>query len=96
MGALGSGGAGRVELEILRPSGAEIVLIDPEDPERIETARTELAGLTRSWRTDEVFEARPGRECQWCPVSQWCPSYPGPDSDGKDHDPGAINATDET
>jgi hypothetical protein len=93
MGALGLGGAGRVELEILRPGGAEIVLIDPNDPERVETARTVLAGLTRSWRTDDVFEARPGWECQRCPVSQWCPSYPGPNDDGKDHDAGAVNPT---
>lgn len=96
MGVLGPGGAARVELEILRPSGAEIVLIDPNDPERVQTARAVLAGLTQSWRTDEVFEARPGRQCQGCPVSQWCPSYPGPDSDGKDHDAGAANATGQT
>lgn len=97
MGVLGpGGGAGRVELEILRPGGADIIPIDPNDPERIETARDVLAGLSRSWRLDEMFEARPGRECQWCPVSQWCPSYPGPDIDGKDHDAGATSTTVET
>src|SRR5690606_39550788 len=41
-GALGPGGAGRVELEILRPSGAKLVLIDPTDSERVKTARRVL------------------------------------------------------
>lgn len=83
-GALGPGGAGRVELEILRPSGAEIVLIDPTDEDRVETARRVLREWASPWRSDHTFGARPGRNCRWCPVSQWCPSYPGPDPEQKD------------
>ncbi|MGW5789149.1 PD-(D/E)XK nuclease family protein [Saccharopolyspora sp. NPDC003752] len=92
-GALGPGGAGRVELEILRPTGADVVLIDPGDDERVETARTVLRELAAPWRADRTFEARPDDHCQWCPVSRWCPSYPGPDAEGKDHDSGAKSAT---
>jgi hypothetical protein len=69
----------RVELEVLRPDGAEIALIDPTDPERVEKARSVLRGMTEPWRSDSTFEARPGQDCQWCPVSTWCPSFPGDD-----------------
>ncbi|MCM6774509.1 PD-(D/E)XK nuclease family protein [Nocardia sp. CDC159] len=77
-GALGGAMTGsRVELEVLRPSGSEIVLVDPSDPERVATARAVVRRMSESWRVDDVFEARPGRTCQWCPVSRWCPSFPG-------------------
>jgi len=92
-GGLGPGGAGRVELEIVRPTGAEIVLIDPTDDERVETARAVLREWAAPWRADRSFEARPGRNCRGCPVSLWCPSYPGPDGNGKDHPTGAASAT---
>ncbi|MCR3734725.1 PD-(D/E)XK nuclease superfamily protein [Prauserella salsuginis] len=87
--ALGPGGAGRVELEILRPSGAEIVPIDPTDSERVKTARRVLREWAGPWREDSVFDARPGKECQWCPVSQWCPSYPGVGPEQKDDETSA-------
>lgn len=90
-GALGPGGAARVELEMLRPTGAEIVLIDPNDDEQVDTARAVLRELAAPWRADDTFEARPGRHCQWCPVSLWCPSYPGPDVDGKEHETGVAS-----
>lgn len=93
-GVLGPEEAGRVELEILRPEGAEIVLIDPSDPERVTTARTVLRDMATSWRADHRFDAQPGRHCQWCPVSQWCPSSPDLSPDGKDHDHGAEPAHD--
>lgn len=77
-GLLGGNPAGaRVELEVLRPDGAEIALIDPNDPERVEKARSVLHRMAEPWRADGIFEARPGQDCQWCPVSRWCPSFPG-------------------
>jgi len=88
-GALGPGGAGRVELEILRPSGAKLVLIDPTDSERVKTARRVLREWAGPWREDSLFEARPGKECQWCPVSQWCPSYPAVGPEQKDDETSA-------
>ncbi|MBF6101746.1 PD-(D/E)XK nuclease family protein [Nocardia cyriacigeorgica] len=85
-GALGGEGtASRVELEVLRPSGSDIVLIDPTDPERVATARAVVREMTESWRADDVFEARPGRTCRWCPVSTWCPSFPGDQLDPDNH-----------
>lgn len=89
-GALGPGGAARVELEVLRPAGAEIVLIDPTDPDRVRTARQVLREWTAPWRADDMFEARPGPNCQRCPVSRWCPSYPGPDIEQKDDQIDAV------
>jgi CRISPR/Cas system-associated exonuclease Cas4 (RecB family) len=67
----------RIELEVLRPDGSDIPMIDPTDPERVAKARSVLQQLAQPWRDDEAFEARPGRDCRWCPVSRWCPSFPG-------------------
>lgn len=67
----------RVELEILRASGAEIHLIDPSDPERVAKARDVIRRLAAPWREDEGFAAQPGQNCRWCPVSRWCPSFAG-------------------
>ncbi len=93
-GVLGPSGAGRVELEILRPSGAEIVLIDPNDPERVTTARRVLREWAGPWRADSSFEARPSQNCRWCPVSRWCPSYPGHHPEQKDDEEnGAVTRT---
>ncbi|MDT8916076.1 PD-(D/E)XK nuclease family protein [Amycolatopsis sp. PS_44_ISF1] len=76
----------RIELEVLRPTGPDIDWIDPTDPERVAKARTVLRELAQPWRDDETFDARPGRNCRWCPVSRWCPSFPGPgpSSEGDD------------
>jgi CRISPR/Cas system-associated exonuclease Cas4 (RecB family) len=92
-GGLGPGGAGRVELEVLRPSGAEIVLIDPTDDERVGTARRVLREWAAPWRSDHTFEALPGRNCRGCPVSLWCPSYPGADPEQKEDENGAPSRT---
>lgn len=81
-GALGGDPAGsRVELEVLRPDRAEIVPIDAADPGRIAKARGVIGRLAGPWREDTAFEARPGRNCRWCPVSRWCPSFEGTDPD---------------
>jgi hypothetical protein len=77
-GGLGGDRAGsRVELEVLRPDGSEVILIDPSDPGRVAKARSVLRGLAEPWRDDEEFTARPGPNCQRCLVSQWCPSFAG-------------------
>ncbi|WP_329584613.1 PD-(D/E)XK nuclease family protein [Kitasatospora sp. NBC_01250] len=77
-GALGGELTGsRVELEVLRPQGQDLLYEDPTDPLRVAKAREVLRKLAEPWRGDEDFEARPGRACQTCPVSRWCPSSPG-------------------
>ncbi|MFD4407548.1 PD-(D/E)XK nuclease family protein [Nocardia sp. NPDC058499] len=76
-GALGGrADTSRVELELLRPDGAELHLIDPSDPERAAYARRVLRELATPWRLDEQFDPRPTKACRWCPVSRWCPSSP--------------------
>jgi hypothetical protein len=87
-GALGGDPAGsRVELEVLRPDDADIQMIDPTDREQVIKARRVLQQLAQPWRDDEAFEARPGKVCRWCDVSQWCPSYPGEDYCDGEGDP---------
>ncbi|MFE7802899.1 PD-(D/E)XK nuclease family protein [Nocardia sp. NPDC057440] len=84
---LGAGALGgrddtsRVELELLHPGGAELHLIDPTDPARVAYARQVLRELATPWRLDDAFEPRPGKACQWCPVSKWCPSSAAPQSE---------------
>lgn len=78
-GALGGDPAGsRVEVEVLRPEGPglepDVEYIDPHDSERVDKALAVLRGYAADWRADETFAARPGKHCQWCPVSRWCPS----------------------
>lgn len=79
-GALGGDPSGsRVEVEILRPTGSDLHIIDPSEPDRLEKALAVLRRYAAPWREDETFEARPGQKCQWCPVSRWCASYPAAD-----------------
>ncbi|WP_405581650.1 PD-(D/E)XK nuclease family protein [Streptomyces sp. NBC_01092] len=74
-GALGGDPAGsRIEVEVLRPDGSDLNIIDPTDPGRLEKALSVLRALAGPWRVDDAHEARPGPHCQWCPVSRWCPS----------------------
>lgn len=74
-GALGGDASGsRVEVEILRPDGADPHVIDPTDPGRQHKALSVLRRYAGPWREDEAWDARPGPHCQSCPVSQWCPS----------------------
>ncbi|MEU5425263.1 PD-(D/E)XK nuclease family protein [Streptomyces olivoreticuli] len=82
-GALGGDPAGsRVEVEILRPDGSDPHVIDPTDPERLAKAQSVLRRYAGPWRKDHTWEARPGRHCRWCPVSQWCASaVPGDETE---------------
>lgn len=75
-GALGGDLNGsRVEVEILRPEGSDLQIIDPFEGGRLEKALSVLRRYAGPWRADAAFEARPGKKCQWCPVSRWCASY---------------------
>ncbi|GGW94194.1 PD-(D/E)XK nuclease family protein [Streptomyces lomondensis] len=74
-GALGGDPSGsRVEVEILRPEDSTPYVIDPTDPRRVAKAEAVLRRYAGPWREDDQWEARPGRHCQWCPVSRWCTS----------------------
>jgi hypothetical protein len=70
----GSVDGSRVEVEVLRPTGADLILVDPSDPVQVAEAHAVLGKLARRWREDSTFPARPGEKCHTCPVRMWCPS----------------------
>jgi len=81
-GLLGGDTSGsRLELETLRVSGADVEVRDPNDPEHVEVARRVISGLAQPWHVDRLFPAKPGRACQSCAVSRWCPDSVGPGAD---------------
>ncbi|WP_433610691.1 PD-(D/E)XK nuclease family protein [Dactylosporangium sp. CA-139114] len=70
-GALGPG-RGRVELEVLRPDGADLRMFDPFTAGIRERAERVLLQHAQAWHDDDRFLAMPGRECHRCEVSRWC------------------------
>lgn len=77
----------RVELEVLRPDGPDMVYTDPSDPDVVATARRLIGERARHWLEDQAYPAHPGRECRRCPVSRWCPDGASGvvDDRGNDH-----------
>ena len=63
---------GRVELEVLRPGGADLMTFDPFTDSVRERAERVLVDQVRAWRADDRFAAAPGDECRRCEVSRWC------------------------
>lgn len=78
---IGRGGLGgssrraRIELEALRPSGADLETIDPFAPEVRAAAEETVRDLLSEWHRDDLFEPRPGPQCAKCEVSRWCSAY---------------------
>jgi hypothetical protein len=70
----------RVELEVLRPTGPDLVVVDPADSGQVNRAHAVLRGMAQPWREDATFAAAPGKKCRTCPVSRWCPSAEKPSS----------------
>ena len=64
----------RVELEVLRPDGVRLELLDPHDPRTAARARAELRDLAADWAADRVYRAAPSprTDCGTCEVSRWC------------------------
>ncbi|MBR7836921.1 PD-(D/E)XK nuclease family protein [Actinospica durhamensis] len=74
-GALdGSPARSRVELEVLRPGGADLITLDPFSPGTRQAARDVVRRLVAPWREDDLFIATPGAHCSACEVARWCPS----------------------
>lgn len=72
---LGGGRArSRVELEVLRPAGVDLEIIDPFASAVRTHAAAVLRDLIRDWHADDHFRPRPGAECVRCEVARWCPS----------------------
>lgn len=74
-GALGGAADGsRVELEILRPDGPDIYLLDPGDPATARHATDVVRDLAAPWHGDLQLDPRPGPWCDRCEVARWCPA----------------------
>jgi hypothetical protein len=72
-GVLG-GRRGRVELEVLRPGGPDLVTFDPFTAEVRAATDLAMADHVRAWYADDRFLPSPGPECARCEVARWCPS----------------------
>ncbi|MGW6304780.1 PD-(D/E)XK nuclease family protein [Streptomyces niveus] len=72
--------AARVELEVLGPAGARLVIIDPLTPENRAAARRAIHELAAAWHADADAPARPGRHCLSCDMAVWCRPAPPTDT----------------
>ncbi|WP_243869734.1 PD-(D/E)XK nuclease family protein [Streptomyces liangshanensis] len=64
----------RVELEVLRPDGADLEIIDPFAPATRASAGRIITALVAGWSGDDHYAPTPGRACRRCEVAQWCTS----------------------
>ncbi|MEU0840952.1 PD-(D/E)XK nuclease family protein [Streptomyces sp. NPDC005962] len=62
----------RVELEVLRPGGADLELIDPFIPANRTAAEQVLGAMVSEWHGDDYYTPVPGRACGRCEVARWC------------------------
>jgi hypothetical protein len=62
-----------IEVEILTPDTGEVFAWDLEEPGLAEAARADVAAAAADWHVDSEWHTRPGPQCTWCPVRQWCP-----------------------
>lgn len=75
-GALGPG-RGRVELEVLRPGGVDLTMLDPFTVSVRKRAERVVLEHAQKWHADDHFKAEPGDECRRCEVSRWCSAKAG-------------------
>ncbi|MFF5719875.1 PD-(D/E)XK nuclease family protein [Streptomyces buecherae] len=67
----------RVELELLGPHGARLIVIDPFDAGVRVVARQVVRSLAADWHADTTAVARPGPHCRACEMAVWCrPALP--------------------
>ncbi|MDA2812796.1 PD-(D/E)XK nuclease family protein [Nocardiopsis sp. RSe5-2] len=66
----------RVELEILRPGGADLETIDPFASANRTAAEEVLRTMVADWHRDDHYAAVPGRACKRCEVTRWCSASP--------------------
>ncbi|MFB7272106.1 PD-(D/E)XK nuclease family protein [Streptomyces sp. NPDC056244] len=67
----------RVELERLTGSGPVVTELDGDDGELLAQARQIVTDHATPWHADEEYVANPGKHCETCPFSQWCPDRAG-------------------
>ncbi len=68
----GTPGRARVELEVLRPGGADLEIIDPFAPANRTAAEQVLRTMVTEWSGDDHYAPVPGRSCKRCEVARWC------------------------
>lgn len=68
----GSPSRARIELEVLRPGGADLEIIDPFVPAVRTTAERVASELSADWHGDDRYSAVPGNACARCEVARWC------------------------
>ncbi|MER7928057.1 PD-(D/E)XK nuclease family protein [Streptomyces sp. NPDC096057] len=68
----GSPSRARIELEILRPSGADLEIIDARDPAVRSAAEETVRTLVTDWHRDDRYAPVPGEACRRCEVARWC------------------------
>ncbi|WP_017623577.1 PD-(D/E)XK nuclease family protein [Nocardiopsis chromatogenes] len=66
----------RIELEVLRPSGADLETIDPFDGANRTAAEDVVRAMVADWHKDDLYAAAPGRACERCEVTHWCSASP--------------------
>ncbi|MEU6931024.1 PD-(D/E)XK nuclease family protein [Streptomyces sp. NPDC046374] len=62
----------RVELEVLRPGGADLEVIDPFAAANRTMAEQVLRTMVADWHQDDSYPAVPGRACTRCEAARWC------------------------
>lgn len=70
----------RVEVEILRADGRDVLGFDTSDAEAVLSARAAIAESVDTILYSPA-EPTPGRHCAWCPVSRWCVAYQAPEQE---------------
>ncbi|MBB5808968.1 hypothetical protein F4560_008736 [Saccharothrix ecbatanensis] len=69
----GSRARSRVELEVLRPGGVDLEVVDPFTPQVRQNAEAVIRDMVHRWRADDLFTAQPtAHHCARCEVAVWC------------------------
>lgn len=74
------GDRSRVELERLTPAGALVTRFEPTDAWLVAEARAVMHALAAPWHGDLSLRPTPGKVCDTCEMSIWCPETTRKDS----------------
>lgn len=72
-GVLPGAGQCRVELERLTGNGPVLTGLDAHAPDVIAQAERVVERYVSKWHTDTGLRTDPGKACQDCPFTRWCP-----------------------
>ncbi|MFF5564040.1 PD-(D/E)XK nuclease family protein [Streptomyces sp. NPDC012623] len=68
----GTSARARVELEVLRPGGADLEIVDPFTTANRTAAERVLRSMLADWHGDDDYAPVPGPACHRCEVARWC------------------------